>query len=280
MNIIEKKYRILDKIGNGKFGIVYRAITIKNNDIVAIKTESKSSPIKLLKNETTILKYLFDHGCRPTPIVYWYGVDDQLSYLIMTYYQRSLYEYCNDSRLVPEKISKIMVVCIDILETIHSQYVIHRDIKPQNFMISNEELFLIDFGFASFYIDENKDHIPDFHSDHIIGTPKYISPNIHNGNSASRRDDLISLGYVYMYMRCRELPWENTGKGESSFGDLEDIHIMNSKNQERKRLKNWEMLEPVLCNLDTKLVEYLNYCYVVGYDETPNYSELKKLFTI
>uniref|UniRef100_A0A6C0JGN3 non-specific serine/threonine protein kinase n=1 Tax=viral metagenome TaxID=1070528 RepID=A0A6C0JGN3_9ZZZZ len=279
MNIIEKKYRILDKIGNGKFGIVYKAISIKNNDVVAIKTEGKSSPLKLLKNETTILKYLHDHGCRSTPIVYWYGVDERLSYLTISFYQSSLYEYCNNSNLIPEKISKIIVVCIDILETIHSQYVIHRDIKPQNFMISNEELFLIDFGFASFYIDENKDHVSDFHSDHIIGTPKYISPNIHDGNSPSRRDDLISLGYIYMYMCRGELPWENMGKG-LYFTDLfEDIHIMNFKNKERKRLKNWEILEPVLLNLDTKIIKYLNYCYMLSYDETPNYSELKKLFT-
>jgi hypothetical protein len=94
----------------------------------------------------------------------------------------------------------------------------------------------------------------------------------------SRRDDLISLGYIYIYLCCRELPWENMGKNGSSNLDFDEIHIMNSKNQERKRLKQWKNVEHDLLNLDTKISEYLNYCYMLSYDEVPNYSALKKLF--
>jgi serine/threonine protein kinase len=273
---LNKKYKILEKIGNGKFGIVYKGINQKTNEQIAIKTENRDSPIKLLKNETTILKYLYDHGSRSTPIIYWYGVDNQLSYLVMSYFDISLYEYCNNQQIPPEKIDKIMCVCIDILETIHKQYVIHRDIKPQNFMLLNQELFLIDFGFSTFYVDEKGEHLHDLGSQNIIGTPKYISYNIHNGCLPSRRDDLISLGYIYLYLYCRELPWDSLKiEGNSQY---DEIHILHYKNQQRKILKEWENLEEICKKTNEKITNYLNYCYKLQYACNPNYNALKGVF--
>jgi len=274
--IIGKKYKILDKIGNGKFGIVYKGINCKTNQMIAIKTESRKSSIKLLKNETTILKYLYDHGSRVTPIVYWYGIDFTNSYLIMTYYDTSLYNFCTEVLSI-EKINKIMAVCIDIIETIHKQYIIHRDIKPQNFMISNDEVYLIDFGLAAFYIDKNGEHQSDLYCTSILGTPKYISYNLHNGNAPSRRDDLISLGYIYLFLYCRELPWENLPISE--FSDFTENHILHCKNQTRKKLKEIENLSSICEKINNKIQSYLNYCYGLNYDSEPNYEELKKLFS-
>lgn len=62
--IIGRRYQVLTKLGEGKFGIVYKGRNIATNQSVAIKTESSGSPNRLLKNETTILKYLYDQGCR------------------------------------------------------------------------------------------------------------------------------------------------------------------------------------------------------------------------
>ena len=90
--VLNKKYKILEKIGNGKFGTVYKGINLKNGEQIAIKTENKNTTIKLLKSETTILKYLYDHGSRNTPIVYWFGVDSVFSYLVMSYYDINLYD--------------------------------------------------------------------------------------------------------------------------------------------------------------------------------------------
>ena len=274
--VLNKKYKILEKIGNGKFGIVYKGINQKTNEKIAIKTENQNSSIKLLKNETAILKYLYDHGSRSTPIIYWYGVDNLLTFLVMSYYDISLYDYCIGNELSSAKIDKIMCVCIDILETIHKQYVIHRDIKPQNFMIMNEEIFLIDFGFATFYVDDKGEHLPYLGSQNIIGTPKYISYNIHDGASPSRRDDLISLGYLYIYLYCRELPWDTLKIGTNN--EYNEIHILHFKNQQRKNMKEWENLEKICMNINQKIYDFLNYCYKLNYDNTPNYNALKDLF--
>lgn len=285
--VLGKKYKILDKIGNGKFGIVYKGINLKSGESVAIKTEKKYGDIRLLKNETTILKYLYDHGSRSTPIVYWYGVHELWSYLVMSYYDISLFDYCNQSPILPEKIDKIMCVCIDILETIHKNYVLHRDIKPQNFMISNEEIFLIDFGFSCFYVDEKVEHLPSVESQNIVGTPKYVSYHVHDGITNSRRDDLISLGYLYIYLCCRELPWDTLLRDALLRDTLvsglpngyEEIHILHYKNQQRKVMKSWDNLNEICLRLNQKIYDFLNYCYNLRYDATPNYDALKKLFT-
>jgi len=275
--IINKKYQIIEKIGKGKFGIVYKGTNLKTNEIIAIKTESRSSSIKLLKNETAILKYLYDHGSRSTPIIYWYGVDNLCIYLVMSFYEISLYDYSIKTPLSVEKLDKVMSVSIHILETIHTQFVIHRDIKPQNFMISNEEIFLIDFGFATFYIDEHGEHLRNCENKNIIGTPKYISYNLYHGVSPSRRDDLISLGYIYLYLYCKELPWDEM-KIEINKDNYAEIEILHPKNQQRKILKSWENIEAICLQINQKIHKYLNYCYNLRYDSLPDYTELKNLF--
>ena len=55
--VLGRHYKIISRIGQGKFGIVFKGVNVKTNDIIAIKTENKNTPYKLLKNETTILKY-------------------------------------------------------------------------------------------------------------------------------------------------------------------------------------------------------------------------------
>jgi casein kinase 1 len=278
--ILNKKYRILEKIGAGKFGIIYKGINLKTNHTVAIKTEDKTSSIKLLKNETSIMKYLYDHDCRSTPTVYWYGVDLHNSYLVMPHYDISLFDYCNQKQISEKKINKIMAVCIDILETIHKNYILHRDIKPQNFMISNDEIFLIDFGFSCFYVDDKINHLPESETAHIIGTPKYVSFHVHNGTSNTRRDDLISLGYLYMYLNCRELPWDNLKLTMSKDNEHEydESDILHDKNQQRKTAKSWDQLQYICNNIDKNIYNFLDYCYKLEYNEAPLYDGMRQLF--
>ena len=199
-DVISNRYRVISKIGQGKFGIVYQAHNIKTKQLVAIKTESTGSPIRLLKNETAILKYLYDQCCRCCPVVYWYGVHLDTTCLAFSFYSMSLYDYLHITNIDIDKKNKIIAACIEMIESIHKCFVIHRDIKPQNFMIKDGELFAIDFGLATFYIGPNGEHINNDKSENLVGTPKYASYNIHCGHSASRRDDMISLGYMYLWI--------------------------------------------------------------------------------
>lgn len=275
--IIANKYILLEKIGMGKFGIVYKGIHIKTQQHVAIKMEKRDQEIATIKHETTIMNHLYRKGCRDVPFVLWYGVYMDYTCLTMTYFEKSLSEIKDKLVNEGEKINKIMYRMIEIIENVHEQYVIHRDIKIENFMILENEIFIIDFGLATFYLDENNQHIPYKNRDYITGTPKYISINIHNGIEPSRRDDLISIGYIYLYLYYGNLPW-NTIPNRSNMYVLneESMHILNGRNVYIKEKKEWDNLTEYAINSGCD--KYIDYCYNLKYTEKPNYTILKNMF--
>jgi serine/threonine protein kinase len=195
----------------------------------------------------------------------------------MTYFEKSLSE-CRDKLINErEKVNKIMYRMIEIIENVHEQYVIHRDIKIENFMILENEIFIIDFGLATFYVDENSQHIPYKKREYITGTPKYISINIHNGIEPSRRDDLISIGYIYLYLYSGNLPWNNIPNFSNMYVlNEESMHILNGKNMYIKEKKEWDNLTEYA--ISSGCDKYMDYCYNLKYTEKPNYTILKNMF--
>jgi serine/threonine protein kinase len=272
--VIANKYVLLEKLGMGKFGIVYKGIHKKTQENVAIKMEKRGQEIATIKHETIILNHLYRKGCRDIPFVLWYGVYMEYTCLAMTYFERTLSEIKDKLVNEKEKINKIIYRMIEIIENIHNNCVIHRDIKIDNFMILENEIFIIDFGLATFYIDGNNIHVPCKNREYITGTPKYISINIHNGIEPSRRDDLISIGYLYLYLYYGNLPWMNIPN--IPINNTNNLHILNEKNMYIKEKKEWLVLKNTLIN--TGCEKYMDYCYSLKYDETPNYDILKKMF--
>jgi len=279
VNFIANKYLIKGQIGSGKFGTVFSAENIKTKELVAIKTEDSRTETKILKHETTILKYLYDHGVREIPTVFWYGVSQNSVCLVMPLYECSLYTWILEHNNIDFlKASSFMVVLINIIESIHKFSIIHRDIKPQNFMLKGNEVYAIDFGFSTFYVDEHSRHLPIREHSNILGTPKYVSYYIHDGKTPSRRDDLISIGYIFIFLLCRELPWDSLKKTEN-IENLDEINILHPKNIQRKHLKSWDILKDHCKNLHESLYSYLEYCYRLEYHEQPNYDLLRSMFS-
>ena len=277
--LIAKKYEIIEKIGKGGFGTVYKAVYLKNAEPVAIKMESTRTTMKLLKHETTILKYLQERGCDNVPVVHWYGIHQENTCLIMTYYDCSLYEYFeNIQNREPERKDKLIQGCIRLLEQVHRNYVLHRDIKPQNIMIRQGELFLIDFGFSIFYINaDTREHI-EGQKDTIVGSPRYASYYVHEGCVSSRRDDLISVGYIYIWILLKDLPWNCLVKIGEQEQEQENILIMSELNLRRKEMKSWPKLGEYCMQINQKIWNFLNYCYLLRYDAEPNYRLLYEIW--
>lgn len=266
--LVAKKYEIVEKIGAGGFSTVYKAIYLKNTEQVAIKMEPTNTQAKLLKHETTVLKYLQERGCDNVPVVHWYGIYQANTCLVMTYYDCSLYEYFeNTENREPARLAKLIQGCIKLLEQVHRNYVLHRDIKPQNIMVRQGELFLIDFGFSIFYINaDTRKHI-EGQTDTIVGSARYASYYVHEGCVSSRRDDLISLGYMYIWIMLNDLPWNSLVEKEEE----QSILICSEANQQRKEMKSWPKLGEHCMQINQKIWNFLNYCYSLKYDAVPNY---------
>lgn len=270
--IINKKYSVLSKIGQGQFGQVYSGKNVKTDEIVAIKIEILDMSLNNLKHETTLLHYLRSKGVKQIPCVYWYGIYMLKPVLIMTKFELSLEDWLRTRQIFPNDAVAVAIKMVNILDSIHGEYVIHRDLKPQNFMWRGDELYLIDFGLSTVYVNEEKKHIVSkTDNTTILGTPKFVSIHIHDGISGSRRDDLISVIYICMYMLGnRHIQWENVQ--DCAVHDdypYAENHILHYKNQVRKRVKM-----ETNSTSEGNLGQLLAYIYDLKYVETPNYSKI------
>lgn len=260
--LINKKYKISEKIGEGNFGKIFKGINITNNKQLAIKIQYKDI-VNALKHEAKIYRYLND--CSFIPQIYNYGTEQGFHYIAIDLLKSSLF----DVSLNIKQIFNYFYDSINIIEFIHEKGLLHRDIKPENFLINEkDQLFIIDFGLTSFYI-ENNIHIEKKIIDKLIGTPNYCSLNIHNGILPTRRDDLESLCYSFMYNFKKYLPWQNLKNISDS--NKNKIEIFNN-------IKNLKIssLEFYL-SIPGEMVTILYYSRNLSFLDTPNYSYIKNL---
>jgi len=163
---------------------------------------------------------------------------------------------------------------ISRIEFVHNKNFIHRDIKPDNFLMGIgrhcNKVFLIDFGLAKKYRDNRtRQHIMYREDKNLTGTARYASINAHLGIEQSRRDDMESLGYVTMYFNRGSLPWQGLKAA--------------TKKQKYEKISEKKMSTPVevLCKgFPAEFAMYLNYCRGLRFEEGPDYMYLRQLFRI
>lgn len=254
MELVNNKYIILDKIGSGSFGSIYKGENIRTKEHVAIKIESIKHDLKLLKNESNIYQYL--NSCEGIPHVKWFGRDEHNYYMVINLLGSSLQDLMNKtSHFSPTLVLKLGIKILYILKTIHEKGLVHRDIKPDNFLFGLKQvnqIYLIDFGFCKSYLHQNGSHNAIKKTSQMIGSKNYASINSHKCNDLSRRDDLESLCYMLMYFYTGNLPWNNVPDEET---------IMRLKNDILNNDNNYPFV----------LIDFLRYCRSMEYEEKPNY---------
>jgi casein kinase 1/casein kinase I family protein HRR25 len=265
--IIANKYKLIEPIGKGAFGYIYKAINIRNGRQAALKMEPLVAETKMLKNETKIYQYL--NGIEGIPSVLWFGVDDKNFYMAMDLLGPSLQKIRENSKPFSLELSiSVTIIMMKRLESVHQKGLIHRDVKPDNFLFGLDEkkrlLHLIDFGFCKKYLlSDCITHIPLRENRNIVGTPNFVSINVHDGYEPSRRDDLESLAYIMLYLTREKLPWVNC--------DCENS-IMN--------MNGWIRGEKMRIMTDSDTPEiirkYFEYCRNLKFDETPDYNFILK----
>jgi len=154
----------------------------------------------------------------------------------------------------------------------HARNFIHRDIKPDNFMMGlgrkANQVHVIDFGLAKKYRDpKTHQHIPYKENKNLTGTARYASINTHLGVEQSRRDDMESLGYVFLYFLRGSLPWQGLKAA--------------TKKQKYDKISEKKLSTPIetLCRgYPAEFASYLNYTRSLRFDDKPDYAWLRRLF--
>jgi len=265
--IVEGKYKVLSKIGEGSFGKIFRGLNVNSNDEVAIKIE-KSSESSQLKTEAKIYKLLSESV--GVPRLRSWGCEGNFNYMVLDLLGKSLEEIrvkCG-GKLSLKSVLAIGIQLLKRIEMIHNEGIIHRDVKPDNFLINEDTnmVYIIDFGLARRYINKKEKHISLSQGRKLTGTARYASVNVHLGMTPSRRDDLESIAYVLLYLLNGKLPWQAI-----KCSDKEKRY--ETIGQEKLNVAPWTHFQ----TSPGEFILFLKYCRGLDFDEDPDYIYLRNL---
>jgi serine/threonine protein kinase len=266
--IIFKKYEVKKKLGKSSTIDLYEGVSLEDKKPVLIKIEPKTSEKLYLETEAYNLYTFKGFGI---PELIKLGKKNNNLILIESKKGRSLYDLFmeNNRKFSLNEICLIGIQCIERLKFIHSKNYIHRNIKPENFVIGLEDPHVI--YIQNFYLCEKyrssktNQHAKFKYTKEIVGTERYGSVNALRGLRQGRRDDLESLCYMLIYFFLGKLPWQ----GISADSDTEK-HEKLLKEKKSFKIENYKQIPKDFYTL-------FNYVKNLKFEEEPKYSLMIKL---
>lgn len=279
--LLKEHYLIVELIGSGSFGEVYLAEDKKQKKY-ALKIEGLKKT--KLSKEYKVYKDMKLANVYNVPKVHQYLKTDDYNILVMDLLGPSLEELFTmyDKHLSLFTVLKIGVCIIDVIRDFHNAGYVHRDIKPNNFLVGRfdkaEIIYIMDFGLSKKYINNGK-HIEESKINSVIGTPRYVSINVHNGIEPSRRDDLESICYMLIYFIKGKLPWQDikTNKQEQHNEDFKK-NTKQNKYSKIGEIKSNISTTDLTIDLPSCFKKSLDYIKQLSFEETPDYEYIKSLF--
>ena len=277
--LIFKKYRVGKLIEKTQISLIHEGVNETTEEPIAMKFEKIGGKFDYLGKEIYFLIFLKGIGI---PNVISFGQVMNYKVLIEELLGKSIFKIwnklynknrLNNNKQILFDICLIAIRCLDRLEFIHSKNIVHKDIKPANFLFGKKNpnlIYLIDFCMSRKYrSSKTGKHIKLQKLKKVNGTISYMSINSCKGYMYSRRDDLESLGYMLIFLTKNDLPW--------IFVEKEDISP-KLKLEKVGSIKSLIKPEELCQGLPSEFSKYIDYCQKLEFEQDPDYNYLRNLF--
>jgi serine/threonine protein kinase len=199
---------ILEMLGQGGMGVVYKAVQKNLGRTVALKVLSPhlSADPEFVERFTREARALASLSHPNIVGIYDSGIHDHVPYLVMEYVDGTpLRKMLASKKLTPQQVLELIPQICDALHYAHEHGVVHRDIKPENILVDRQgRVRIADFGLAKLAsLDETR----ITKTGYVMGSPHYMAPEqfVHSGR-VDHRADIYSLGVVFYEMLTGEIP--------------------------------------------------------------------------
>lgn len=199
------RFELLEKVGEGGMGVVFRARDLALDEVVAVKVLQRSltqsaDDIRRFKREIKTARRISHSNVIR---IHEFGIEQGEAYICMELLSGGdLASRIADGPLETDEALEIAIAIADGVSAAHAEGIVHRDLKPHNVLFDDKGVVkLLDFGIARFTASKT-------HTVGIIGTPHYMSPEQSEGLPVSAESDVYSLGILYFELFTGRLPFE------------------------------------------------------------------------